>query len=194
MNETVKFILTVVGSGAFLTFLQFLISRFDKKHDRIGELEKRLDEELDDRDKTGKARYDEYHASIEEMNINHQKDFQELQRAINQLVQNDIKFTESIEKMVQKQEIIASANVGMVHNTIIQFTEPIICRKAVTYEELANLDSLYVPYSKLGGNGECKRRYEDVNKLIKISRDEANKRDREIETAKYKEIQKTIGA
>ncbi len=194
MNETTKFILTVIGSGAFLTFLQFLINRFDKKHDRIGELEKRLDTELDDRDKTGKARYDEYHASIEEMNINHQKDFQELQRAINQLVQNDIKFTESIEKMVQKQEIIASANVGMVHNTIIQFTEPIICRKAVTYEELANLDSLYVPYSKLGGNGECKRRYEDVNKLIKISRDEANKRDREIETAKYKEIQKTIGA
>ena len=194
MNETAKFILTVVGSGAFLTFLQFLISRFDKKHDRIGDLEKRLDEELDDRDKTGKARYDEYHASIEEMNINHQKDFQELQKAINQLVQNDIKFTESIEKMVQKQEIIASANVGMVHNTIIQFTEPIICRKAVTYEELANLDSLYVPYSKLGGNGECKRRYEDVNKLIKISRDEADKRDREIETSKYKEIQKTIGA
>lgn len=194
MNETTKFILTVLGSGAFLTFLQFLISRFDKKHDRIEALEKRLDDELDDRDKTGKARYDEYHASIEEMNINHQKDFQELQKAINQLVQNDLKFTESIEKMVQKQEIIASANVGMVHNTIIQFTEPIICRKAVTYEELANLDSLYVPYSKLGGNGECKRRYEDVNKLIKISRDEANKRDREIETAKYKEIQKTIGA
>lgn len=194
MNETTKFILTVLGSGAFLTFLQFLISRFDKKHDRIQELEKRMDEELDDRDKTGKARYDEYHASIEEMNANHQKDFQELQKAINQLVQNDIKFTESIEKMVQKQEIIASANVGMVHNTIIQFTDPIICRKAVTYEELANLDSLYVPYSKLGGNGECKRRYEDVNKLIKISRDEANKRDREIETAKYKEIQKTVGA
>lgn len=194
MNETAKFILTVVGSGAFLTFLQFLISRFDKKHDRIQELEKKLDEGLDDTEKTGKARYDEYHASIEEMNMNHQKDFQELQKAINQLVQNDIKFTESIEKMVQKQEIIASANVGMVHNTIIQFTDPIICRKAVTYEELANLDSLYVPYSKLGGNGECKRRYEDVNKLIKISRDEANKRDREIETAKYKEIQKTIGA
>lgn len=194
MNETTKFILTVLGSGAFLTFLQFLISRFDKKHDRIQELEKRMDEELDDRDKTGKARYDEYHASIEEMNANHQKDFQELQKAINQLVQNDIKFTESIEKMVQKQEIIASANVGMVHNTIIQFTDPIICRKAVTYEELANLDSLYVPYSKLGGNGECKRRYEDVNKLIKISRDEANKRDREIETARYKEIQKTVGA
>lgn len=194
MNETTKFILTVLGSGAFLTFLQFLISRFDKKHDRIEALEKRLDEELDDRDKTGKARYDEYHASIEEMNINHQKDFQEIQKAINQLVQSDMKFAESIEKMIQKQEIIASANVGMVHNTIIQFTEPIICRKAVTYEELANLDSLYVPYSKLGGNGECKRRYEDVNKLIKISRDEANKRDREIETAKYKEIQKTIGA
>lgn len=194
MNETTKFILTVIGSGAFLTFLQFLINRFDKKHDRITELEKKLNDGLEDTEKTGKTRYDEYLASIEEMSLNHQRDFQELQKAINQLVQNDTKFAESIEKMVQKQEIIASANVGMVHNTIIQFTDPIICRKAVTYEELANLDSLYVPYSKLGGNGECKRRYEDVNKLIKISRDEANKRDREIETSKYKEIQKTIGA
>lgn len=194
MNETAKFIFTILGSGTFLAFVQFLINRFDTKHDKLVALEKKIDEGLDDRDKLGKARYEEYLASIEEMSHNHQKDFQELQKAISHLVENDAKFAESIEKMVKKQDIIASANVGMIHNTIITFTDPIIERNSVTYDELANLDSLYVPYSKLGGNGECKRRYEDVNKLIKISREEATKRDRKLETDRYKEIQKIVGA
>jgi hypothetical protein len=82
----------------------------------------------------------------------------------------------------------------MVHNTIIRFTDPIIRRNAVTYEELSTLDSLYQPYSKLGGNGECKRRYDDVNKLPKISKEEAYDRDREIETRKYREISKNISS
>ena len=185
-------LITVICSGGFLAFLQFLISRFDKKHDRIADLEKKLDEGLEDREKTGKARYTEHQLAIEKMGIDHQKDFQELQKAIQQLVSNDTKFAESIEKMANKQDIMASANVGMVHNTIIRFTDPIIERDAVTYDELANLDSLYQPYARLGGNGECKRRFEDVNKLTKISKEEAIKRDREIEIRNFQEIQEAI--
>jgi hypothetical protein len=73
---------------------------------------------------------------------------------------------------------MAEANVGMIHNTLIRFTDPIIERNAVTYEELDTLDSLYLPYSRLGGNGECKRRYNDVNKLKKISKEEAFELDK----------------
>ena len=37
-------ILTIVGSGAFLTFLQFLISRHDEKAGKKADLSKKLDE------------------------------------------------------------------------------------------------------------------------------------------------------
>ena len=194
MNETIRTILTVLCSGGFLAFLQFLITRFDNKHDKFKVLEKKIDEGLDAREKAGKARYDEHHLSIEKLSIEYQKSFQDLQKAITQLAENDTNFAKSIEKMADKQDIMASANVGMVHNTIIRFTDPIIERGAVTYEELATLDSLYMPYSKLGGNGECKRRYEDVNKLDKISKEEAIKRDREIEAKRFKEMQKAISS
>lgn len=193
LQSLITFSGVIIGSG----IIQFFVNRKDKKqddlkNDRFEQLEKKFQEGLDAREATGKHRFDEHAMAIEEMKLEHQKDFQELSKAIQKLVENDAKFSESIDKMVDKQDLMAQANVGMMHNTIIRFTSPIIDRNAVTYEELANLDSLYVPYSKLGGNGECKRRYEDVNKLAKISREEAVKRDRAIATQKFQEIQKAI--
>ena len=156
----------VVGSG----IIQFFINRKDKQKE------------------------DAKNDITETLRAEHKRDFQELQKAITKLVENDAKFTESMQKMAEQQDRIAQANVGMMHNTIIRFTDKIIARKSVTYEELATLDSLYVPYSQLGGNGECKRRYEDVNKLLKISQEEAVRRDQRLEAQKYKELQKVIGA
>lgn len=194
LQSGITFVGVVIGSG----LIQFFVSRKDKKeedekHNSADSLRKELKDHLTTVNDKWKIDYcDKNRESILRMDAEHKKDFQELQKAIVQLVENDTKFANNINKMAEKQDIIAQANVGMVHNTIIRFTDPIIERGAVTYDELANLDSLYVPYAKLGGNGECKRRYEDVNKLIKISREEAVKRDREIEIAKYKEIQKNI--
>lgn len=185
----------IVGSG----IIQFFISRKDKqkedaKKDSADSLRKEMKDHLTDVNAQWKADYcDKNREAILRIDEEHKKDFQELQKAITQLVENDIKFAESIEKMAEKQDVIAQANVGMIHNTIIRFTDRIVERESVTYEELATLDSLYIPYAKLGGNGECKRRYEDVNKLAKISKEEAVKRDRDIETKKYEEIQKAVG-
>jgi hypothetical protein len=187
MNETTKTILTILGSGAFLTFLQFLITRFDNKNNKFKELEKRIDDGLEEREKTGKNRYDEHKIAIEKMTVEHQKDFQALQDAIQRLAQNDSKLTESIQQIAEKQDIMADANVGMIHNTLIRFSDPIIERGAVTYDELSTLDSLYVPYSKLGGNGACKRRYEDINKLEKVSDEKAIMLDRDLTKRKRQE-------
>lgn len=192
----ITFVGVIVGSG----LIQFFVSRKDKqkedeRKDGADALRKELKQHLVDVNEQWKIDYcDKNRKAILEMDAEHKKDFQELQKAISQLVENDTKFAESIAKMAEKQDIMAQANVGMVHNTLIRFTDPIIQRNAVTYDELANLDSLYIPYARLGGNGECKRRYEDVNKLVKISREEAVERDREIATKKYKEIQKIVGA
>lgn len=187
MDEITKMILTFLFSGAFLTFLQFLITRFDNKDKRFKALEERIDTGLEEREKIGKNRYDEHKLAIEKMTLEHQKDFQALQEAIQKLAENDARFTESIKQIADKQDIMAAANVGMIHNTIIRFSDPIIERKAVTYDELSTLDSLYVPYHKLGGNGACKRRYDDINRLEKVSDEKAVELDREISRRKRQE-------
>ena len=189
MDATViQIIITIVGGGAFFSFIQFLIQRRDSKDDRFKQVEEKLVKGLEERETTGRNRYMEHKQAIEQMGLNHQKEFLELQKAIDQLTANDTKITSLIETNQNSIEVIAGGVVGMIHNTIIHSTDPIIRRGAVTYEELTTLDSLYQPYSKLGGNGECKRRYEDVNKLPKISKEEAALRDREIEKQKFRDF------
>lgn len=182
MNETLKTVLTILGSGTFLAFLQFLITRHDNKKDKIKVLEQKIIDVLDTCETTSKSRYDEHETAIKELDFQRQKDYKALKEALNQ--QSTV-----LDKLATTQEVITAINVGMVHNIIIEFSNPIIEREAVTYEELATLDSLYVPYSKLGGNGECKRRYEDINKLTKISKERAIKKDKELEAKRFKELQ-----
>ena len=152
---------------------QWKIDYCDKNAKAINDLITEVRNGLEERERTGKQRYDEHHMAIEKMAVQHQKEFMALQEAIQKLTENDTRITSSLEKMADKQDVMASANVGMIHNTLIRFTDPIIERNVVTYEELDTLDSLYLPYSRLGGNGECKRRYEDVNKLEKVSKEKA---------------------
>jgi len=182
MNEIAKTVLAFLCSGTLLTFVQFLITRRDNKKDKIKVLEQKIIDVLDTCEKTSKTRYDEHEAAIKELDFQRQKDYKALREALNQL-------SPVLDKIVTTQDVISAINVGIVHNMIIEFSTPIIEREAVTYEELATLDSLYVPYSKLGGNGECKRRYEDINKLTKISKERAIKKDKELEAKRFKELQ-----
>lgn len=194
MNDLVQTILTVLGSGALFGFIQFLITRRDNKDEKLKKMEENFQKGLDERERTGKNRYDEHKIAIEKMTIEHQKDFQALLKAIEKLTDNDTKTTELVKNNQETIEVIADGVVGIMHNTIIHITDPILERGAVTYDELDTLDSLYKPYSRLGGNGACKRRTEDVNKLPKIEAEEAVIRDREIAKKRYKSIQEDISA
>lgn len=181
-GQTAVTVFTVIISSGII---QYFVNRKDKKkeNEKI-DLRTEMKQHLTNVNDEWKVKYcDKNREAIEQLNI-----------AIQKLTENDSRITHSIEMMAGKQDTIALANVGMIHNTIIRFTDPIIQRNAVTYEELSTLDSLFQPYSKLGGNGECKRRYDDVNKLPKISKEEAYDRDRDIETRKYREISKTLSS
>lgn len=154
MSTITQIIITVLGSGALFSFLTFLIQRKDKKNDRIKDLEDKVQKGFEEREEKSKA----------------------LCGAIDQL-------TENVKSNQETINVVADGVVGIIHNTIICSTQPIINRGAVTYEELSTLDSLYIPYRKLGGNSECTRRYDDVCKLPKITEEEALNRDREIAAA-----------
>lgn len=152
----------------------------DKNAKAIADLAKEVKDGLAERESTGKRRYEEHHISIEKMALQHQKDFQALFDAIKQLESNDTKITESLCKMADKQDVMAESLVGQAHDRILFLTDKITERGAITNKEKATIDSMYVPYKRLGGNGYVKTSVEYVESLKTVSEDEARQMDIEI--------------
>lgn len=175
---------SVLGSGAVLGFVQFLIQRKDKKeekkeNDKFEELRVEFNKGLDDRETTGKNRYDEHKNAIAEMSIQHQRDFWELKKAIDKLTENDTRITDSIEKIAEKQEIMAESLVGQAHDRIIFLADKITERGAITNKEKATIKSMYEPYRKLGGNGVVQESVEYILTLPTVTEEEARELDKE---------------
>ncbi len=152
----------------------------DKNAKAIEDLIKEVRIGLADREETGKRRYDEHHLTIEKMNVEHQKDYLDLKKAIEKLTENDTTITESIKKIAEKQDIMADSLIGQAHDRIIFLTDKIAEREAITIKERATLDSMYEPYKKLGGNGLCATAMHHIDTLKVVSDDEAKEMDKEL--------------
>lgn len=170
MNDTLQIVLALFGGGAVTTLITFFVNRKDKKDDKLRELEEKISKGLDERELTGKNRYLEHKEAILDLKTSHEEDYKNLFQALEQLTSN-------VQANQQTIEIIGEGLMGMIHNTILYTTEPLIKRNGVTYEEIATIEGLYGPYKKLGGNGDCERRFEDIKKLPRISKEEAKRRD-----------------
>lgn len=160
MNPVVQTLLTIVGSGAFFGFVQFMITRKDNKNDRTIALEKKIDEGLDKREQTGRERF-EKHAS----------DIEELRKIMTQLADN---------AKVQQEysEAVGNVLMGLAQDKIVHLTKLYSERGAITLDELAVLESLYVPYHDgLHGNGKGKAGYERCQKLPVVSEAKARELD-----------------
>lgn len=149
----------------------------DKNAEAINKLIGEVREGLSEREKTGRLRYEEHKLAIEQMNLEHQKDFQALKEAIDKLTEHDSKITDSLQKMSSKQDVVADGMVGIAHDRIVFVADKIIRRGAVTMKEKATLESIYAPYVKLGGNSYAKKSMEHVDKLPVITEEEALKLD-----------------
>lgn len=149
----------------------------DKNAQAIAELTKEVKQGLEEREAMGRKRYDEHHLSIEKMSLQHQKDFQTLLEAIKQLENNDTRVTESLDKIANKQETMAESLIGMSHDKLIFMTDKIAERGAITLKEKATLESIYVPYHKLGGNSHCSTAMEYMKTLPVVSDEEAKNMD-----------------
>lgn len=160
MNPVVQTLLTIVGSGAFFGFVQFMITRKDNKNDKTKELAKKLDEGLQERENTGRQRF-EKHAS----------DIEELRKIMTQLADN---------AKVQQEysEAVGNVLMGLAQDKIVHLTKLYSERGAITLDELAVLESLYVPYHDgLHGNGKGKAGYERCQKLPVVSDQKARELD-----------------
>lgn len=160
MNPIVQTLLTIVGSGAFFSFVQFMITRKDNKNDRTKALEKKIDEGLDKREQTGRERF-EKHAS----------DIEELRKIMTQLADN-------AKTQQEYSEAVGNVLMGLAQDKIVHLTKLYSERGAITLDELAVLESLYVPYHDgLHGNGKGKAGYERCQKLPVVSEQKARELD-----------------
>lgn len=187
--EITQIVLTVIGSGAVFGFIQFLIQRSDNKkkqlkEDKYDELRKEFNTGLQEREDTGKSRYEEHKTEIAEMRVEHKKDFEVLIKAIKNLEKSNEKLCEKVDSVVDYQKNIGDGVMGLAHDKLIFSTGKIAERKAITLKEKATLTSIYDPYKRLGGNGDCKTAYEHVMSLNVISDEEAKRIDKELEGKK----------
>lgn len=162
MSETLKTLLTVLLSGGFLTFLQFMINRYDSKHNKIKELQDEFRKGLADRENKGKERYDEHKEAIEEL--------RKAMLTLSTSAQETQKLTSAMSELV----------VGLGQDKIIYLTDKYRNRGGITLKEKAGLESIYIPYhDKLKGNGYGKIGFDYCMKELPIiSEEEAIRRDK----------------
>lgn len=198
----IQIIITIIGSGAVFSFLQFLINRHDVKEEkkdnneidnlrqemkqhlinvndnwkktycdrnyqRVEDLTKEVREGLKEREDKGLERYNEHRETINE-----------LKQAILQLVENDT-------NMKNYMETIGESLMGLSHDRIIQLSDKFSERGAITLREKATLKSIYNPYKKLGGNGDCAEAFEYVNNLPVVSEEKAKRMDAAAQTEDF---------
>lgn len=66
----------------------------------------------------------------------------------------------------EKKDLRTQMLIGLGHDRIIELGKKYIERGSITADEYENLhDYLFVPYSKMGGNGSAERIMAEVDKL-----------------------------
>ena len=129
MDENKKTIITVLLSGGFLGFVQFLITFWSDKHDKT----KKIEEE-------NLARYEDIKSDIDDLN----KNISFLSNVLQNFTQEMRDYNQSVGELV----------VGLGQDKLIYLTEKYRKRGGITLKEKAALKSIYIPYHvKLNGNG-----------------------------------------
>ena len=182
-------ITVLVSSG----LIQFLVNRSDKKKEdaKNSELNKLREEFKKGIQKNGDAdidRFNKQETAISNLAEEHKNDFFIFRDVIEQLKDNDAKITDSIEKMSEKQDIMADSLMGQAHDRILYVVNQIIERGAITNKEKATIKAMYEPYRKLGGNGDVKEAVDYVLTLKTITEEESRERKNRIRDKAYQDM------
>lgn len=95
----------------------------------------------------------------------------------------------SMEKTNEKQSEIIKLQgqelLGLAHDKLVYLTNQIIKRGAITPKEKANLKAIYIPYKKMGGNGDGEEGFNVCMDLRVVSEQEAYDLDRILKRNMY---------
>lgn len=176
---------SVVGALGIVELIKFFVSRKDKKQERkedkeensmANTLRKEFSKGLDEREATGKERFDINSKQIKE----NAAKIDEVIEISSQLKDNILLLTENISQMQEYNTNVGDAMKGIIHDRIIHNVDSFIERGGITQEEVATLKSMYVPYKKLGGNGDVETAFDIAVKLPIIPKQDALTKDMEI--------------
>lgn len=70
-----------------------------------------------------------------------------------------------VQKRSESKDAKTELLLGLARDRIISLGLSYIHKGWMTKDELENLDGLYLPYTKAGGNGTAKKVYEDAKRL-----------------------------
>lgn len=84
---------------------------------------------------------------------------------LNQHATKKNKVADRVEAIEAEQAAMKEALIGILHNELYQNCQDIINRGSITVGELDNLNLIYAPYHKLGGNGTGTKLYELASNL-----------------------------
>lgn len=183
MWESIQTILTMLASLGVFKFIEFLITRKDKKQekkeekeDRIKDLEEKLEKGLAERSNEGKQRFDHHAMEIKkQMQVSDER-YKEIRESLVQNAKNN-------EERDLYMHTMGEALMGIIHDRVLHNVDEYIERGGITREELTTLTSMYAPYRKLGGNGDVEAAYNIADELPVITKDEAIKRDKALKRA-----------
>lgn len=178
-------ILALISSGAIggtFAFVQFLLKhkfetkvwkaeREDKRDKRFDDLRSEFQSGLDERERTGKERFDTNSRLIEE----NTRAINELTRIVQRQSQNYDELVHSLASLNRTAEIMGEGVKSGLYDKIIMVTDKCLARcegGAITVGEQANIEQLYGSYFGLGGNGEGKKRYKLAMEKMKVVTDE----------------------
>ena len=167
--NTIQILITILGSGAIFSFLQFLISRQDTK--QKDNIETKLKIIKDDYG----HKIDENRKLAEMQHKENEDNINKILYLIEGLNENDIKINEAIQDLASKQDAIGKGVVGQAHDRLLYITDKIIERGVISNKEKSNIESMYFPYYTLGGNGEVKRQVDFCMKLPVVTDAEAHR-------------------
>ena len=177
-----------IAIGGAFALVQFLLKlKFDKtvwaseqkekKDKRFDDLRHEFQSGLDQREKTGKERFDINSRLIEE----NTRAINDLTRLVQRQSEKYDELVDSLATLNKMTEIMGEGVKSGLYDKIIMVTDKCLARcegGAITVGEQANIEQLYGSYFGLGGNGEGKKRYElAVNKMKVVTEEEAKQLD-----------------
>ena len=148
-------------------------NRADSKDKRFDDLRAEFKEGLDERERTGKQRFDVNSKQIEENTV-----------AIKELIElnkhQTTKLNEFATNVNKSFDVMSGGVRSVLYDKITVIYDKCLARcdgGAITSEEEANLEQLYLSYSGLGGNGNGRTMWKKACSMKTVTKEEAEKLD-----------------
>ena len=194
-----QIILTVIGalvsSGAMFGFIQFMITRKDKKEEKaqsneLGALEDKLKKHLEVTNQGWKETYcdknsqmianlaKEVRDGLEEREQKGVERYQEHRESIEELRNAVLKLTEDSAARAKYEKSMGESLMALTHDKLVYLGSVYQKRGAITLREKNNLKLLYAPYHDgLGGNSDGEGYFNFCMNLPVITEEEAMEMD-----------------